>query len=253
MLGGYPSGANASAQQWHDGHLCAEDASRMMVICNLAGPSFLFGIVANQFSSPRIAWYLWIVHILSAIICGILLPKCSTYKTQIQRKDAITVTDAVSNTVRLIAVICGWIVLFRIILAFLNRWFLWAFPASVQVLLSGVLELANGCCELHRIPSEGVRFVIAASMLSFGGLCVTMQTASVARGLPFRNYLPGKLLQAAISSILAILVQPLLFSQSDRMDLFPSLIPVLLPCLCVCIIILCKKKNSSRIFLPVGV
>ncbi len=40
-------------------------------------------------------------------------------------------------------------------------------------------------------------------MLSFGGLCVVYQTASVCPGLSLRDYLLGKMLQAVTSGILA--------------------------------------------------
>ena len=57
--------------------------------------------------------------------------------------------------------ICGWVVLFRMILAFFDRWFLWLFPAAVRVGIYGVLELANGCCALLMIENEGLMFATA--------------------------------------------------------------------------------------------
>ena len=76
-----------------------------------------------------------------------------------------------------------------------------------QVILTGLLELANGCCELEKIANDGLRFMAAAVMLSFGGLCVAMQTLSVTEKLGLGSYLPGKLLQTLISLMLAFGVQ----------------------------------------------
>ena len=46
------------------------------------------------------------------------------------------------------ATVCGWVELFRVLLAFLKRWIFWILPAAVHVAVTGILELSNGCCEL---------------------------------------------------------------------------------------------------------
>ena len=253
ILGGYPTGAQAVAQNWHSGYLDTDNASRMTVICNLAGPAFLFGIIGNQFSTGSVAWMLWIIHILSAFITAALLPKSIQQFASVRRATPISVTEAVSRSVRVMASICGWIVLFRVILAFLSRWFLWMLPVSLRVLAFGLLELTNGCCTLHQIPHEGLRFVLASAMLSFGGLCVSMQTASVTSGLDFRGYIPGKLLQTVISVILALFIQSFLFASSEQLAVFPLIAPLLLTVLWMGVKFLRKQKNNSRIFPAVGV
>lgn len=253
ILGGYPTGAQAVAQNWRNGYLDANNANRMMVICNLAGPAFLFGIVGSQFSSVSVAWMLWMIHVLSALFTAAMLPKPIQQFTSVRRGTPISVTEAVSRSIRVMATVCGWIVLFRVILAFLGRWFLWMLPISLQVLIFGLLELANGCCALHQIPHEGLRFILASAMLSFGGLCVCMQTASVTSGLDFRGYVPGKLLQTAISIILALFIQSFLFASSEQLAVFPIIAPLLLAVLWLGVKFLRKQKNNSRIFPAVGV
>ena len=102
--------------------------------------------------------------------------------------------------------VCGWVLLFRVGLAFLNRWFLWLLPAEGSAAVTGLLELANGCCTLNSIRDPGTRFVICSGILAFGGLCVWMQTASVAEGVSLKWYLPGKLLQTALAVCMAIAI-----------------------------------------------
>lgn len=97
--------------------------------------------------------------------------------------------------------ICGWVILFRVLIGFLCRWILWTVSRETRVALIGLLELSNGCCMLDQIPAENIRFLICSVLLSFGGLCVTYQTASVCPGLRLRFYLRGKLLQAATAGI----------------------------------------------------
>ncbi len=207
MLGGYPTGAQCVAQAYRSGTLRQQDAQRMLAFCNLAGPSFLFGIVAAKFSSGYAPWALWSIHIVSAILVSVMMPEKAGGSALLQPGKPMAISEAVQQSLRIMAGVCGWIVLFRIIIAFLNRWVLWLLPIPVQVGITGLLELSNGCCDLDRITNAGLRFIISAGMLSFGGVCVTMQTASVTRGLSLKPYLAGKLLQMLCSILLAALLQ----------------------------------------------
>ena len=207
MLGGYPAGAQGIAQAYSSGALSKTSAERMLPFCNLAGPAFLFGIVASKFDSPGTIWLLWGVHLLSAILVGALLPRPDAEQSVIKATEPYTLPEAVQRSLKVMATVCGWIILFRILIAFLDRWVLWLFPDYVQVAISGILELSCGCCDLGSVSNEGLRFIIAAGILSFGGVCVTMQTASVAKGLRMRIYILGKILQVLISILLAALLQ----------------------------------------------
>ena len=73
-----------------------------------------------------------------------------------------------------------------------------------QVMITGILELSNGCCSLSMIENMDLRFLVCSGMLALGGVCITMQTSSVVQGLSMRYYLLGKLFQFAFSLILGI-------------------------------------------------
>ena len=117
-------------------------------------------------------------------------------------------SDTMRLSIRCMAQVCGWIVLFRVLLAFLERWLFWLFPGELRVLFTGMLELSNGCISLSSVENTELRFLICAAMLSFGGLCVTMQTVSVTQGLRLRFYFPGKFLQTAVSVFLSWVILP---------------------------------------------
>lgn len=253
ILGGYPTGAQSASQMHRSGILSKADAERMLAICNLAGPSFLFGIVASQFAHGKTAWYLWLIHISSAILTAMVLPEKSNNTVANLQCKPVSLPHAVHRSVQITGNVCGWIIVFRVILAFANRWFLWLLPAAGQVILTGMLELANGCCELSRIPQEGLRFLVAAGILSFGGLCVTMQTAAVTDGLSLRWYFPGKILQTLFSLLLAGIWQLLLFSPTEQAQI-GILMPVLIcASIAVTVKILHKPKNNSSIPALIGV
>lgn len=213
LLGGYPTGAQAVASAWHDGSLTKQDAGRMLGFCSNAGPSFFFGMAAAQFSSVSTAWILWGIQILSAMAVGCILPSKSEHCTK-PRKSNVTISAALDRSLKAMARVCGWVIFFRVALAFCNRWFLWLLDAPAQILFNGIMELTIGCTGLPYIESEGLRLIIAAGLLSFGGICVLMQTASVTGSLGLGMYLTGKLLQTTISVILACLAAFLCFGFS---------------------------------------
>lgn len=253
MLGGYPAGAQSVAQCYREGQLSQQDAQRMLPFCNLAGPAFLFGIVGQNFRHSYVPWGLWGIHILSALLAAIITRNDRTNSAALRSAQTLSLSQALQKSLRILATVCGWIVLFRILISFLQRWFLWYLPASSQVAISGLLELSNGCCELSRIDSEGLRFVIATGLLSFGGICVTMQTASVTAGLKLKPYICGKLLQLLISLLLAVILQTILFPQPYPVTI-PLLIGILFATLAAVVAkFLHKKQKRCSFSLPIGV
>lgn len=210
LLGGYPVGAQNVALQYSRGQLSRYQASRMLAFCNNAGPAFIFGILGSMFSSSVIPWLLWLIHIVSALVVGIFLPGAATSEHINAFPRKIRITNALSQSVKAMSLVCGWVILMRTVLAFIESWFLWLFPVPTQVIISGILELSNGCIRLAEIDNEGLRFLLAAGFLSFGGICVTLQTASVADEIPMKLYFPGKILQCSISILLACFMQMIL-------------------------------------------
>ena len=236
FLGGYPVGAQCIANAYHSDQLSREDAERMLGFCNNAGPAFLFGIISQQFPNHSYVWALWIIHMLSAFSAGIFFRSACSEYVQAQEPASISLTDALHSSIRIMSTVCGWVIWFRILISFLQKWILWLFPVEVTVFFTGLLELSNGCCELQRIADIPVRFVICSTLLAFGGLCVTMQTISVTKGLSMIQYFKGKLLQTLFSFLLSLSF------------VHPKIIPV--PAILVfslCILHKIQKKSSIRV------
>ena len=206
FLGGYPAGAANAARLWRNGSMDKESAGHLAVICNNAGPAFLFGIVGRRFPSNQFAWLLWLVHIVSNLLVARILPGKPGWVSEIDRQNHKSIPNLLWQTLKTMAAICGWVMLFRLLLTFLERWFFWMLPDEVTVLLSGILELSNGCLALSKIQTVGLRFCMAAFLLGFGGFCVAMQTYSVCEGLQLRGYMRVKLLHGMISMVLAFLI-----------------------------------------------
>lgn len=245
LLGGYPVGAQCIAQSWQSGQLDKADAHRMLGFCNNAGPAFLFGMAGSLFNNWKIPWVLWGIHIVSALLVGILLPGRSGSIVRIRSEPALTVPQAMERSLKIMAGVCGWVILFRVILSILDRWCLWLLPVNGQVLITGLLELSNGCCALAALPCQGDRFLIFSLFLALGGLCVGMQTKSVTGILGTGDYFPGKALQAIFSLLLASIVKPLLFSWESQSSV-PIWIPLILAvCGGAIVLFLRNRKKSS--------
>lgn len=240
FLGGYPVGAQAIATAYRSGQLSKADAERMLAFCSNAGPAFLFGMVSSMFPEKGMAWLLWGIHVISAILVAAGMPGKSENRVRMEENAPVTLPSALHRAMIIMAAVCGWVILFRVVIAFLQRWLLWLLPMTAQVAVTGLLELSNGCCELWKIPDVHVRLLVCSGILSFGGLCVTMQTVSVTTGLSLKQYFVGKGMQTVLSFLLTGSV----------------LYGIWLPCcaiLAIFGIILRKTQNRGSIPKPVGV
>lgn len=209
LIGGYPIGAQAAADARRNGSISENTYKRLLGFCNNAGPSFIFGLVAAQFTRPVLAWIIWCVHMISAIITGIILPQANADTCRIIPKNEVTLAQAMTVAIKVISKICGWVILFRVLIAYISGLIPERYAAQN---LFGFLELTNGCINLSKISSEGHRFITAICFLNFGGLCVGMQTISVCEGLGTGMYFPGKLIQTVIGLIISVMLLPLLFA-----------------------------------------
>lgn len=203
FLSGYPVGALTISDAVRCKQINEKTAQALLAYCNNAGPAFLFGMVAPQFSEKWMSWSLWAIHVLSAAMVGNIFFRPEESEIEIIDKN-LSLMDIIVNSIKSLAMICGWILLFRLFIGFLERWVLWLFPDSIKVLIIGLLELSNGCCRLTEIEAVSARFIAAAAMLSFGGVCVYLQTVSAVRGISLKTYISGKLLQTVFSIVLAI-------------------------------------------------
>lgn len=204
FLGGYPVGARSVAEAYRHGQLDPEEAQRMLAFCNNPGPAFLFGMGGVLFTDKRLPWVLWSIIIISSLAVARIFPV--TQKRSVQLMSKPSQESIIHISLKAMSAVCGWVVLFRVVIAFCNRWFLWLLPEWARVMVIGILEISNGCAALSGIAQESLRFLLAVCLFSFGGLCVTMQTVSVTQGLSKRYYLLGKSLQTLFSLVLSLCV-----------------------------------------------
>ena len=215
LIGGYPVGAQLIADTYRQGSLDKETSQILLGYCNNAGPAFIFGIAGALFSSRWGPICLWAVHLVSAVLTGLLLPRPKRTTLSLENTAGTSLVTALRKSIFICASVCAWVITFKIILAYLSRWIFCTCEESTVIFISGILELSNGCIKLARIPSEAHRFLLCAVFLAFGGLCVTLQTMSAVGSLGLGLYLPGKLIQTSISLAAALFLSFLLFPGNE--------------------------------------
>lgn len=216
LLGGYPAGAQAAAQLYARGAVSRGEAERLVRFCNNAGPGFLFGVVgAGVFHSAACGAALYLIHILSAVVCGVLLrpaalppdiPAAQDAQTR-RISPAAAFTDSVRTAGQTALQVCMFVVVFGVLSRFLLALLPAQLPESLRVLLCGMLELGNGAALLREAALPfAVKFPMAAFLLGFGGISVWAQTVSLLtpHGLRAAGYLPARLLHGALSALLAM-------------------------------------------------
>lgn len=244
LLGGYPVGAKCVYDMWKCGQISTADARRCLGFCSNAGPAFIFGMCSVFFSSLWTVWVLWGIHILSALLVGNILPQNKQTGIQPTRKKGISLPQAMAKAMISMSSVCGWVMLFRVIIAFAQRWFLCLLPSEWVIVFEGILELANGCSALASVESEGLRFILCASFLGLGSLCVGLQTISVVGELGTGMYFPGKVAQCLISCCLAAMLASLKYRVCS--PAFPAA-----GIFALAILILLKKKTVAFQRIPV--
>ncbi|MBQ8358791.1 MAG: hypothetical protein IJX37_02585, partial [Oscillospiraceae bacterium] len=197
LMGGYPVGAQLVCDVYAEKRLSKRDCQILLGYCSNAGPAFIFGVTGMLFKAHWVPFVLWGIHILSALITGWLLPRPHSTAIDLRGAPGASIVSALRKSIHICASVCGWVTIFKIILAYLNQWLRNDLRNEIMICIAGFLELTNGCLQLEQIDSEAARFILCTAFLSFGGICVLLQTASVTRELGYGLYIPGKIMQTA--------------------------------------------------------
>ena len=213
LAGGYPVGARTAAELCAQGALTRDEAERLLTFCNNANPAFLLsGLGLGVLGSVRAGLWLWLIHVLSALVTGLDLarkPGRQGSGRSLPRKAPAAeesfpelLVGAVQGALGAILGICAFVELFYVLGLPLRR-----LPAPWGAGLAGAVELFSASAAL---PGGRLGFVLAAGLAGFGGLSVLCQTAAVLapQGLSPAPYLRGKLLQGALSAALAAILAP---------------------------------------------
>ena len=211
LAGGYPIGAQTAARLYQEGALTRGEAMRLLTFCNNSNPVFLISVLgAGVFGSVRVGVWLWLIHILSALLVGLAFrgygergtSQCVKRKIPSQKVSfAAALVEAVRGGGLAMLTVCAFVIFFYVL----------AFPLAslggrMGPLLVGVTELFS---LTPLLPADGFGLVLAAGCAGWGGLSVLCQTAAVLEGsgLSLGSCVAGKALQGTLSAGLAFVLR----------------------------------------------
>lgn len=212
LLCGSPTGAKTVAELYQKRMIEKKEAERLLGFCNNVGPVFILGAVGKMLGDSGLSKTLFMVHIIASVLTGVFLSIGSRKRRKTEKTDVLSVnfgsafTDAVTKSIKTMLNVCGFVVLFSVIIAFLKLFFLKiSMPSLVSDVIGGFFEMTVG---VKDICASGVdlltKLVLLSGVLGFGGLCVFLQGCSAVSGtdLSVKTYFFGKLLQSGLSVLL---------------------------------------------------
>lgn len=225
VTGGYPLGAATVAQLYRDGSLTRDEAERALAFCNNSGPAFLIGAAGTGiFHSAGIGLLLYGVHVLAAVLVGMLFAprrrrKAPAERTQIAVVSfAVALPEAVRASVQTLLTVCGFVVTFSVVTGMLDA--AGIFPALAgtlagefglelhftRALLTGLLEIGTGLGAMQGLAATPQNLALCAFLIGWGGVSVHCQTAAVLAGTTLKSarHTAGRFLHGVLSALLII-------------------------------------------------
>ncbi len=183
FVAGYPVGARLTRGLYEAGQVTAAQANTMLLFTVNAGPAFVVTAVgAGMLHTSAAGWLLLAAHISASLLIGIgmghidgrhmpVRDLCKKPPASGRPANMAAFVEAVSDASASMLQICGWVVLFSVILALLRSSGL---PAALTSLLAGLSEVTTGTAA----AAASRNLPLIAALLGWGGLSVQFQSLS---------------------------------------------------------------------------
>lgn len=231
ITSGYPMGAKLIGDMGRRKEITRDDAKRMLTFCSTSGPLFMLGAVGvGMLSSPAAGAVIAIAHYLGAILNGILFRLFTTFRSKSQvncsrkisfkpesiGKDSLldVFTDSIISSFRALGIICGYIVLFTLITDFIQFSGVLNYLESSygKGIFKGFFEMTVGCNSVAKTIdiSLGLKCILCATIISWGGISVLAQSMSMLAGLDISvmYYSLTKLTHGILAGVVAWIISP---------------------------------------------
>ncbi len=208
-LCGFPLGIKHACDLYAGGKLTREECERLICFANNTGPSFIIaGIGVSMRKSVFEGLSLYIIQVISSVICGILISKNATFvpaERKINlRKNSFCFSDTVKRSATSTLYVCGFVTFFSIVCGFCRTYIDNEFICAT---LCSFLEVGNASALCSQLSIGAISFSLCAFAISFSGISVHMQARVFTdqTDLNLRKYYFAKLFQALLSFCIALL------------------------------------------------
>ncbi len=269
-IGGYPVGAKLLAELYKENKIDRETAERMLSYCYLAGPAFICSIAGVKlFSSLKTGLVIFASVFCANMILGAIkgigrsVPERSSKKAE-PDLSMERLIDSVYSGAKGMLTICAIIVFFSSIICildklniikaialFISKITYLDYPDSVAS-VRAFIEISN----ITQLTAGNSRLIpVAAALLSFGGICVTLQVKGFVSGvLSTKCFYFNRIISSIISYFLCkifIIVSgadAVLVSAPEKYvyrhnSLIPSVFLLIMTILLLLNISIAKRKN----------
>jgi len=254
ITSGYPTGARLTAMFRRKDKITPEEAQRILSFCSTSGPLFMMGAVAiGMMGTVEGGTVILISHYSASILMGLIFRfyrsgdyKPSSSRASIRKaldelsrarnEDGRTIGEimgnAVTNSVNVLLMVGGFIILFSVVIDLLMRLRIidWissaaALPfrafirddALIKAIIGGMFEVTTG----GKLVSEtGVsmqlKIAAASFLIGWSGLSIHAQTASILTGTGVRIglYMAGKFLHGVLAALISLPLTKLLYPEA---------------------------------------
>lgn len=217
-VGGYPVGARLLSDMASEGKISKGDAEHMLSYCYLAGPAFICSIAGVKlFSSVKVGMIIFAAVIGANIIIAALtglgrkIPPKSRQKVTLDVSFDCLIKSIYSGAKGMFS-ICAIIVFFSSIICIFDKLRAINYTAKIVSKASGlsfsdsiaavktVIEISN----ISGLTQNNYSLIpLTAALLSFGGVCVLIQTAGfVGNKLSTKHFYLSRIIATIISYFL---------------------------------------------------
>lgn len=196
LIGGYPLGAKLLSQK------TSQKNNLMVNYCINAGPAFIIIAVGKGvFKSTTIGWVLYLSHIFSSMLIMIIFSnkakKEKTHFENIKPSSAVeNFTKSAADAANTVIKICGLVILFSCITAYLKTFIKNIKPLYFITLL---FEVTNAVFETENI-------IIISFLLGFAGFSIWAQVFSLLKSskINYLKFILFRILHGAFSSLFTL-------------------------------------------------
>ena len=223
IISGYPVGAKLISEFYTNKTINSGEAHRLISFCSTSGPMFIIGSIGTSlFLNKTAGIIIFISHILSSVLNGILFRKYKFSKTEkispLPANSDIVLNECMYNTIISVLMVGGFIAIsFTAIEIMLNLNLLLPLetvidfvlkPFNIEVgkqIATGLIEVTRGCVDISILNLKPTLYIpIITGLVSFGGLSIHLQSYTFLQNCKIKySYF---LLTKVTHSILSVLI-----------------------------------------------
>lgn len=228
VISGYPVGAKILSDLYAGGLISEGEVKRAAPLCSTSGPLFIIGAVGvSMFMNKTAGVIMLIAHVLSAVFAaltfrGVKGEILASDKTLLPQKCDNILYEAAYGAVNSVLIVGAYVAVFFVIsdilfdfkillpLSFVLKPIFSVFGANgcEYYFISGLMECTKGAKLLSTLGALPKTVALSASLISFGGVSVIMQSLTYLSGAKVKPlyFLTVKSVQAFYAFLLAFLL-----------------------------------------------